>query len=129
VISLDSLKTVNPCSLDGPLLNPISSFAVTVHQQDVIYGICIWRIFNLRLYLQMFCHFQSVAEAYTEEQFHEKLQVLYNSDVWSENPRLQKYIEKQWLDDNMHKVSYSSNSSRNNSNNNYNQVGCWFTSW
>jgi len=47
---------------------------------------------------------QSVAESATESEFIENVEQLYNSNVWKKNVQLQRYIERQWLDDGRYKV-------------------------
>ena len=46
--------------------------------------------------------FQKLAESVTEDDFTTNLQQLKESHLWKRNPRLQIYIEKQWLS--KHKV-------------------------
>ena len=51
--------------------------------------------------------FQQLAESLTEQEYDQNLQNLKKSDVWTKNPRFQRYLENEWLKNDRHKVCFS----------------------
>jgi len=50
---------------------------------------------------------QNVAGSFTEQEFAQNLSVLTNSDVWTSSPQLQRYVQRQWIDNGKYEVVYS----------------------
>ena len=49
-------------------------------------------------------YFQKLADSLDTSEFEDNLRELKESAVWEDHPKLQSYVEKQWLKDDYHKV-------------------------
>jgi len=50
---------------------------------------------------------QKVAESLTVDEYHTNIKQLRENPLWTKQPRLQDYIEKQWLANDKYKVRWS----------------------